>query len=217
MALAATRVKDIALLRVAASALTIASRGSFRTAVRLAAPTVIVRRDGVVRRSTVGAARRRFDFGEGERLCLAVSGPEVVTGEHTTGVGSIESYLEAPPAWGLAYRSTAFAAGVWGSGPVRRALEPLAAGWPRRPSARNQSAARCCVVVEAVDSWRRTTRIAMRTLDGYSVTTETALAVVERILAGAPGAGFQTPAGCFGPDLLATLPGVRAEGPQDGI
>ena len=44
--------------------------------------------------------------------------------------------------------------------------------------------------------------------DGYTLTAEAALALVERVLSGEAPAGFQTPAKAFGPDFVLRLEGV---------
>jgi short subunit dehydrogenase-like uncharacterized protein len=45
--------------------------------------------------------------------------------------------------------------------------------------------------------------------EGYAFTAQAALAVVERVLAGASPPGFQTPARAYGPDLVLGIEGVR--------
>ena len=61
------------------------------------------------------------------------------------------------------------------------------------------------MVCEAVDPWRRVSRVRMRTKDGYTVSERTAAAAVKRVLAGDASPGFQTPARVFGPDFILGL------------
>jgi len=61
------------------------------------------------------------------------------------------------------------------------------------------------MVAEAVDPWRRVSRIRMRTLDGYTVSELAAAAAVQRVLAGDWSPGFQTPARVFGSDFILGL------------
>lgn len=51
----------------------------------------------------------------------------------------------------------------------------------------------------------------METPDGYGLTAETALAVVERILSGDFKPGFQTPALAYGADFILGFEGVTRE------
>jgi short subunit dehydrogenase-like uncharacterized protein len=188
----------------------VVSRGTLRSALGLAPAGLISRRGGAVRWTPAGAPPRWFNFGEGERKCLAVSAPEVITGQHTTGIGNIELYLEASVPVEIAAGAGALAVDLFGPRLIQASRCPLAALWPQRPTQAAQHQAWLAVVVEAEDPWRRLTRFGLRTLDGYSVTTDTAQAVVERVLAGEHPPGFQTPAGAFGPELIRDLGCVQS-------
>jgi len=192
------------LLRVAIGLPGVVSRGTLRSALRVFGGTVIVRRAGAVRSERAGA-RRSFNFGAGERMSIAVSWPDVITGYTTTGVPDIEAYMEAPFSLQLAARAAGVAGDVLGDQALRAAVAPLEAAWPDQPSPEAQSLASNAIVVEAVDRWRRATRFGLRTLDGYSVTNATAPAVVARVLAGEHPPGFQTPAGAYGAGLIDGL------------
>jgi short subunit dehydrogenase-like uncharacterized protein len=61
------------------------------------------------------------------------------------------------------------------------------------------------MVCEAVDPWRRVSRVRMRTQDGYTVSERTAAAAVRRVLAGDWSPGFQTPSRVFGGDFILGL------------
>ena len=205
MARAARQVPEATLLRVAGSQPALMSRGSVRSVLGLITGSVLVRRDGVLHQLPVGRRRARFNYGAGLRDSIAASLPEVITGQQTTGVANIEVYLEAPMAFELACRAGAVAADLLGERTLRDTLAPLSAGWPERPSPAAQQRAFNSVVVEAVDPWRRVTRFGIFTGDGYGVTTTTAHAIVERVLAGQRPPGFQTPAGVYGADFVTNL------------
>ena len=204
LAHAVAQVPDAVLLRVATAQAPL-SRGSVLSAIALMSPDVLVRRGGAVTKIPVGRLKRTFNFGAGEQTCVAVSAPDVVTGQQTTGVGAIETYLEAPPAWRLAYEAGAVALKLKGRKAVGEALRGASRRWPEHPSPAAIAAARGAVVVETVDPWRRTRRFGLRTLDGYSVTVAAAMAAVERVLRGDLTPGFQTPAGRYGAGLVVSL------------
>lgn len=205
MALAARQVPDATLLRVAVALPAVVSRGTFRTFLALSGRTVIERRHGELHDIPVGRRQRRFNYGAGQRMSVAVSWPDVITGQHTTGVANIETYLEAPAPLRMALLYNAHVMDVHGERAVRRALLPLGGLWPEHPSAAAQGRAMNAVVVETVDPWRRVRQFGLQTLDGYSVTTLTATAIVERVQAGEFRPGFQTPGGLYGADLLRGL------------
>ncbi len=205
LAHAARRCPDTVRLRLAVAQPTVVSRGTFRTSLELTSGKVLVRQQGVVSETRVGSLRHTFNFGSGDRECIAVSWPDVITGQQTTGISNIETYLEAPPPFELVYRSGAMAAEVLGERSVRTALSPLGNLWPERPSPIAQLQAVNAVVVEAVDPWRRVTRFGLHTTDGYGITTTIVQAMVDRVLTGEHRPGFQTPAGMYGPDFVVEL------------
>ena len=196
---------DAVRLRLAVAQPTVVSRGTFRTTLELASGRVLVREGGAVTSAPVGGLRRTFNFGAGERESIGVSWPDVITGQQSTGVASIETYLEAPAPFELAYRSGALAADAIGEQALRTAISPLGALWPDRPDRAAQRRAVNAAVVEAVDPWRRVTRFGVHTPDGYGVTTTIVQSIVERVLAGDRRPGFQTPSGVFGPEFATDL------------
>jgi short subunit dehydrogenase-like uncharacterized protein len=94
---------------------------------------------------------------------------------------------------------------ITGARPWRALGGALAAAWPEAPSEERRKQAGFVLVAEAVDPWRRVSRIRMRTRDGYTVSELTAAAAVGRVLAGEAKPGFQTPARVFGADFILGL------------
>lgn len=205
LAHAAAQVSDATLLRVAVSQPAVMSRGTLRSMSAMTSRTVMVRRDGTLRPIPVGQLERSFDFGEGLRTGVAVSLPDVVTGQHTTGVASIEAYAEAAWSSRILYQGGAIAASILNDDVVQQSLELLSAFWPAAPSPAVRQQAGHVIVAETVDRWRRTRQFRLRTLDGYTVTAMTSGAIIERILGDDLIPGFQTPADLYGADLIAGL------------
>jgi saccharopine dehydrogenase (NAD+, L-lysine-forming) len=205
LAHAIEHVNDAALLRVAISQPAAMSRGTLRSLLSMTSRTVVVRRDGALYHLPVGQLERSFDFGEGLQTSVAVSWPDVITGQQTTGVASIEAYAEAGWASRMLYRGGAIAAGIFDESLVRGSLRLLSVVWPNAPSQAARQRAGHVIVAETVDRWRRTNQFRMRTLDGYTVTVIAAGDIVERVLRDELTPGFQTPAGLYGADLITGL------------
>jgi short subunit dehydrogenase-like uncharacterized protein len=208
MARAVRRFPDVVSLRVAGSRPGAIRPASLNSAINLTEADVIVRRRGVVARAPAGALSRSFNFGSGERTCVAVSGPDVITGQHTTGVQDVETYIEAPLAARLALRASGFASAVYGTNITRGVLRSLSPWWPDSAPEPREKDPRNAVVVEAVDRWRRTNRLGLHVIDSYEFTTRAATAIAHRVADGAFSPGFQTPAGLFGADFVLSLGGV---------
>jgi short subunit dehydrogenase-like uncharacterized protein len=205
MALAKARYPDTIKLRVGVSRPDIVTRGTVVSAARLLSAHALVRRGGKVVAVPAGSLTHAFDFGEGLKEAAAMSWADVVTGEHTTGVGDIEVYSEVGWAQRLSYRASGIAMEFTGARAWRSASQAAAKLWPEGPRAEARRRAGFTMVAEAIDPWRRVRRLRIRTLDGYTVSVITAAAAVTRVLAGAVAPGFQTPARVFGDDFVLTL------------
>jgi short subunit dehydrogenase-like uncharacterized protein len=75
------------------------------------------------------------------------------------------------------------------------------------PTASFQS--QCVLIGTATNSDGGVVQSHLKTPGAYWVTTETALLIVERVLAGEVSAGFQTPAKAFGKDLILEVDGCE--------
>jgi short subunit dehydrogenase-like uncharacterized protein len=181
------------------------SRGTVATASALLDPDVLVRKEG--RLATVPGGRRveAFDFGEGLEEATPFSWADVMTAEFTTGVGDIEVYSQSPWPQRVSYRGACEAMARTGAGPWRAMTKAWSAAWPQSPSPQVRDRAGFVMVAEALDAWRRSTRLRMRTLDGYTVSAITGRAIVERVLAGAWRPGFQTPGRLLGGAFILGL------------
>jgi short subunit dehydrogenase-like uncharacterized protein len=205
LALAKQAQPDAVKLRLGVSRPEVVTRGTLVSAAHLMSPDVVVRRGGRLVSFPAGQLTHAFDFGEGLVETVALSWADVATGELTTGVGDIEVYSELGWIQRLSYRVSGMAMSVTGAAPWRTAGGLLGSAWPEGPSEASRRRAEFVMVCEAVDPWRRTTRVRMRTQDGYTVSELTAAAAVRRVLAGRWAAGFQTPARVFGADFILGL------------
>jgi saccharopine dehydrogenase (NAD+, L-lysine-forming) len=205
MALATERAPGTVKLRVGISWPQVISRGTIESASRLMGPDTLIRRDGRLTPVPGGRLAQPFDFGEGLSPATAFSWADVVTGEFTTGVKDIEIYSEIDWPQRLSYQASSAAMAWTGAAPWRRMVQLSANAWPRSPSAEARRRAGFVMVAEALDSWRRVTRLRMRTIDGYTLSAVTGQAAVQRVLAGEWRPGFQTPAAMFGGDFILGL------------
>jgi short subunit dehydrogenase-like uncharacterized protein len=205
MALAVERHPDTVKLRLGVSWPEVISRGTVASAAKLFGPGVLVRRGGVLTSIPAGTLTHAFDFGDGLCEATAFSWADVVTAQHTTGVGDIEIFSQIAWPQRVSYRMSGMAMAFTGAAPWRKAASALAKVWPEGPSDEKRSRAGFVMVVEALDPWRRVTQLRMRTIDGYTASVVTAAGAVERVLSGQWTPGFQTPARQFGADFVLQL------------
>lgn len=205
LALAAARAPETVKLRLAVSRPSIMARGTVKSAARLIDGAALVRRAGCLHALPVGRLSHDFDFGDGPRSATAVSWPDVVTGQFTTGVADIEAYVEANSTERLSYQFYAKAV-PWAEARAREAMSrAFSSAWPKAPRAKARRGAGFVVVAETIDRWRRSKRLLMRTLDGYTVSVLTAGEIVRRVLNGEWTPGFNTPGRLYGGNFILGL------------
>jgi short subunit dehydrogenase-like uncharacterized protein len=207
----AAAVPNAHYLRLGVSRATMVSRGSYASMLGLFRETVTIRRGGRLCAVPVGRLEHAFDYGDGDSLSTAVVWPDVFTAWYTTKIPNIEAYVEAGPLTRWTYALASRIAEPLRYKPIQDLVALQSRIWPEGPSERQRDNAQRTIVAEAEDGYRRCKRARLHTPDGYSFTPLSALAVAQRVLAGDSPAGFQTPAGAYGPDFILDLPGVRRE------
>jgi short subunit dehydrogenase-like uncharacterized protein len=183
------------------------SPGTAKTSVEGLAHGSKIRRDGKIVTVPMGFRTRRIDFGNGPRTAMALPWGDVSTAFHTTAIPNIEVYLAVPPAllWGA--RLGNLLAPLLGLAPVQAALKRRA-GTIAGPSAQSRAASPCHVWGEVRNEAGATRTARIRTANGYDVTVQGALAVVQKLLArNTSEGGSFTPARLCGADLISQLPG----------
>jgi len=185
------------------------SRGSLRAVLGMAQSNVKVRRNGALLSIPIGRLQRSFDYGDGERMSVAVSWADVFTAYFSTGIPNIETYVEANLMLRAVYQITAGTADLMQVELIQRWLSIAAAAWPEGPPSAQRRQGKCVLVAEAEDGWRRSVCSRLETNDGYDFTAEAAAEIARRVVSGNFCAGFQTPAKVYGADLILGFEGVR--------
>jgi short subunit dehydrogenase-like uncharacterized protein len=150
----------------------------------------------------VGSLDRSFDYGEGDRVSTVLTAPDVLTAFVTTGIPDVTVWFEATAIDRAMARGLAAVAGILRTPPWQALLRAQTALLPDGPSPAARASGTRTIVAEAEDLRGGRVRARLRTPDGYTLTVATALAVVERVLAGDVAPGFRTPAGLYGPDFV---------------
>ncbi|ELY54769.1 saccharopine dehydrogenase family protein [Natronolimnohabitans innermongolicus] len=210
----ADRLPEADHLALGVDAVRIPSIGTVRTVLEGADTEGAVRRDGRVEHVPTAWQTREIDFGRGERPAVTMPMGDISTAHYTTGVPNVEMYAMLPQPARLALKSHRYLSPVFESKPVRWLLKQLAgvrdgpSEWAReRGTAYVWGEATVGDDGEGDPDERVVSRL--RTPDPYVVTADGAVTVAERVLEGDADAGFQTPAGAFGPEFVFELEGVE--------
>jgi short subunit dehydrogenase-like uncharacterized protein len=207
----ARRLPRMARLALGVRGLELLSRGSARTLADVAASRPRVRRHGELVAVDPGAVEHVFDFGDGPRICAAVSWGDLVTAHYTTGSPNVEVYFEATPGVRAMLAAARWGGWLLATPPWRTWMRAAADLLPEGPTAEERARTTIVVVAEGWDHEGRRAAARLRTPDAYDVTAAAATAVLARVAAGDVEPGFQTPGRHFGPDFVLGLPGVIRE------
>ena len=201
----ADRLPDATHLALGFDALGSVSAGTAKTAIEFLGEGGMVRRDGLLERVPPAHKTRRIDFGRGERTAATIPWGDLVTAYHTTGVPNVEVYaaMPEPVIWSL--RGSSLFAPVLGCGPVKSTLQELIDATVHGPSERQREQGRSYLWGEATNDAGERVITRMETPETYALTVETALETATRALDGDAPAGYQTPAGAYGADLVLNV------------
>jgi short subunit dehydrogenase-like uncharacterized protein len=203
------RLPSATHLRLAFQAVMGLSRGTAKSTIEGFGLPNLVRRAGVLTPQPMGALTRQIDFGAGPVTAVSIPWGDVSTAYHSTGIPNIEVYTVVPPALRLIMRSSGLFAPLLQSPGVQKFLKRRIQAGRAGPSAEQRARGHSQIWGEAVADGGQRVVSRLETPEGYTLTVETALASVARVLAGDATPGFQTPSKAFGPDFILQIPGVR--------
>lgn len=207
-AMLAPRLPSATLLQLAFSGTGRLSPGTARTVIEALPKGGRVRQDGRIVAVPVAWKTIEIDLGDRRQAAVTIPWGDVASAWHSTGIPNVETYMMMRAAMAKWMRWTRFATPLlklplpiaW----VRAALNVFMAG-PEAPGARLW--ARVC------DPHGRHAEALMATPEAYRLTVLSALAAVDRVLAGLAKPGFFTPSQAFGPQFALSLPGVSTQTP----
>lgn len=183
------------------------SRGSAKTGVEGLASGSRMRKDGRIVSVPLASRVRDIDFGDGVKSAVMIPWGDVSTAHHTTGIPNIEVYIPA---------SRRGIAGLRSLDRWRPLLKTRVAQWwlKRRiergtpgPAADLRDTTPMHVWGEARNASGMTRTARLRTANGYTVTVEAALGIVEHLLGNEAPAGYHTPSEIVGADFVSRLRG----------
>ncbi|HZF17167.1 MAG TPA: saccharopine dehydrogenase NADP-binding domain-containing protein [Steroidobacteraceae bacterium] len=188
----------------------IPSRGTAKTMVEGLASGGRVRADGQLKSVPLAFRTREIDFGAGIKKAVTIPWGDVSTAAWTTGIENIETYIPSSPRSIQRLERLERWRRLLATRPAQWWLKRLAHRAPPGPSEGVRAATRTYVwgEVRNASGAVRTARVA--TANGYTLTTEAALAIVRRMLEAPPAPGYYTPSQIMGADFVAALPGSSA-------
>lgn len=169
----------------------------------------VVRRDGRLTPVPSAWRTREVDFGRGPVNATTIPWGDIATAFYSTGIPNIEVYAAMPASARRMMKASRRLGPLLATAPVQRFLKSRIKAQPAGPSEAERARGASFVWGEVEDDSGEKRSSRLRGPEGYTLTAMTALAIVERVLAGDVTAGFQTPSLAYGPDFILGIEGVE--------
>ena len=168
-----------------------------------------VRRDGRLVAIPSGSLTRKIPFGNMEELAVAIPWGDVSTAFYSTGIPNIEVYTGVPKKQVRQMRMAGRLGPVLGLGFVQNYLKKSIAKKVKGPTDEERASDETVLWGEARNAAGNRAALRMHTPEGYTLTVDSSLTVVERILSEGVAHGAFTPSMAFGADFVLSLNGVK--------
>ena len=187
------------------------SRGTATTMIESGGQGGMVRRGGALIAVPPAWKTRQIDFGAGPRLATTIPWGDVSTAFHSTGIGDVEVFVAVPPAALRMMIASRYAGWLLRSAPVRAALLRSVRRRPPGPDAAARARGVSRLWGEASDADGRHVASRLTGPEAYTLTALTAVAALDKVLAGSATPGFRTPSLAFGADFVMEIDRVTRE------
>ncbi|MEP7237716.1 MAG: saccharopine dehydrogenase NADP-binding domain-containing protein [Ferruginibacter sp.] len=168
-----------------------------------------VRENGKIVRKPLGQKGIWVNFGEKKLFVMTIPWGDISTAFTTTGIPNIEAYTGMTP---KVYKLLKF---QWAfnwllrTNFVRNIIKKKIKAKPAGPSDEQRKKSSSFVWGEASNASGKTINAAISCFDGYTLTAHSSLIIAKKILEGNFKTGYQTPAGCYGENLVMEVPGTK--------
>ena len=184
------------------------SHGTAMTIVNKLGEGGAVRENGKIVRKPLGKKGIWVDFGEKKLFVMSIPWGDVSTAHFTTGIPNIEAYTAIKPG---VYRTMKLQPLFnwllrmeWVKNIIRKKIKNRPAG----PADEMRSKSKSLVWGEATNAKGETVHGSLSCADGYTLTALSSLIITKKVLEGNFKSGYQTPASCYGEDLVMEIPGT---------
>jgi short subunit dehydrogenase-like uncharacterized protein len=208
-AMLASRLPTATHLELAFRLIGTPSPGSAKTVLESLPHGGRVRKAGRIVRVPIAWKTRDVPFREGSLAAVTVPWGDVASAWHTTGIPNIEVYLAMPPARIRRLRRFGRLLPLVQSRALQKVLGDCIDRWVHGPVEAEVVQTRGSFWGRVADARGRSIEATLQTPGGYPLTVATALASLDRVLAGDVPPGFFTPARAFGAEFILSVPGTE--------
>ncbi len=164
-----------------------------------------IRRDGKITSVPAAFKTREIDFGEIKTTAVTIPWGDVSTAYFSTGIPNIEVYTVVPKDRLKLLKLSRYLGWLLATSPVQNYLQSkIPAGGPSDEDRKN---GKTILWGEAWDDNGNRVEARQQGVEGYTLTALSSMKIAEKILGGNFQTGFQTPAKCYGADLILEIEG----------
>ncbi|TBR18150.1 MAG: hypothetical protein EPO57_07980 [Chitinophagaceae bacterium] len=169
------------------------------------------RKNGKIIRVPLGQKSKWIDFGIKKLFVMSIPWGDISTAFTTTGIENIETYTRATVGTVRVLKFQFLFNWILRSSIIRNFFKRRLDKKPAGPSDAQRAKSKSMVWGEVTNSNRESAAARLIGPDGYTLTAHSSLIIAKKILEGNFKLGYQTPAGCYGEDLILEVIGVTRE------
>ena len=169
------------------------------------------RKDGKIIPVPLGHKGMWVDFGLKKLFVMTIPWGDISTAYTTTGIPNIETYTGASPKTFRMLKFQALYNWLLRTSFMRNKAIKKINSKPAGPSDEKRAKSKGLVWGEVKNAKGQTAQARLIGPEGYTLTAHTSLMISKKILDGNFKPGYQTPAGCYGADLILEAPGITRE------
>jgi short subunit dehydrogenase-like uncharacterized protein len=185
------------------------SHGTATTMAQSLGEPGVIRENGKMTRSLIGAKHRLIDFGKGPWMVMSIPWGDISTAFHTTGIPNIITYTGITNSMYRVVRLQVLFNWLLRTKWVRKQALGYINRKPAGPSAEDRKKGVSLVWGEVSNAAGEKQSARLRGPDGYTLTAHSSLIITKKVLDGNFTPGYQTPAGCYGSGLILEVPGTE--------
>ncbi|MDQ3179665.1 MAG: hypothetical protein M3Q33_04000, partial [Acidobacteriota bacterium] len=168
-----------------------------------------IRENGKITSVPAAWKTKKIDFGEVQKTGVTIPWGDVATAFYSTNIPNIEVYTVLPEQNLRLLKLSRYLGWLLATKPVQNYLQKqIPEGGPNDAE---RSRGKTYLWGETTDAQGSRAESRLQCPEGYTMTALTALKIAEKILDGNFCTGFQTPAKCYGADLVLEIEGVSRE------
>ncbi len=168
-----------------------------------------IRKNGEIVQVPAAYKTREIDFGEIQKTGVTIPWGDVSTAFHSTGIPNIEVYTIIPELQLNLLKLSRYVGWLLATSPIQSLLQSQIPNGG--PSDEEREKGKTYLWGCASDDAGNKVESRQFGMEGYTMTALTALKIAEKILDGNFCTGFQTPAKCYGADLILEIEGISRE------